>query len=86
MDPKMSGQEWTRVLDERSRRMGSDIRLAELFYTGDRHPAGDYLAGRGWNVDIRRTRDAYAANGFDFPDDELAAFAGDSGYLSAILK
>ncbi len=27
--------------------------------------------------------DAYAANGFELPDDELAAFGGDSGYLSA---
>jgi methyltransferase (TIGR00027 family) len=86
MDPKMSGEEWTRILDERSRRMGSNIRLAELFYTGERHTAGDYLTAKGWDVDVRRTREAFAANGFEFPEDELTAFAGDSGYLSATLK
>jgi hypothetical protein len=30
-------------------------------------------------------RDAYADHGFDYPDDELTALAGDSGYLTAEL-
>ena len=62
------------------------INLAELFYTGERNSAADYLTTLGWQVDIRRTDDAYAANGFELPDDELAAFGGDSGYLSATAK
>ena len=86
MDIQGSADEWTEMLNERSRRMGSNIDLADLFYSGERNAAGDYLASKGWDVTIRSTRDAYAVNGFEFPDDELTALAGDSGYLSAILK
>ena len=86
MDIQGSPDEWTEKLSERSRRMGSNIDLAELFYTGDRNTAGEYLTSKGWEVTIRSTRKAYALNGFKFPEDELTALAGDSGYLSAILK
>lgn len=86
MDIQGSPAEWTERLNERSRRMGSNLDLAELFYSGERNSAGDYLTSKGWDVTIRSTREAYAVNGFEFPEDELTALAGDSGYLSAILK
>ena len=86
MDIQGSPDEWTQKLSERSRRMGSNLDLAELFYTGDRNSAGGYLTSKGWDVTIRSTRKAYAVNSFKFPEDELTALAGDSGYLSAILK
>lgn len=86
MDIKGSSDEWTEKLTERSRRMGSNIDLVDLFYTDERHSAGDYLTSKGWNVTIRSTREAYAVNGFELPEDELIDLAGDSGYLSAILK
>jgi methyltransferase (TIGR00027 family) len=86
MDIKGSPDEWTAKLSERSRRMGSNLNLAELFYTADRSPAGEYLTSKGWVVTIRPSRKAYALNGFKFPEDELTALAGDSGYLSAILN
>jgi methyltransferase (TIGR00027 family) len=86
MDIQGSPGEWTEKLNERSRRMGSNLDLADLFYTGERNSAGDYLTSKNWDVAIRSTREAYAVNGFEFPDDELTALAGDSGYLSAILK
>ena len=86
MDIQGSADVWTAKLSERSRRMGSNLDLAELFYTGDRSPAGDYLTAKGWDVTIRPSREAFALNGFTFPeDDELAALAGDSGYLSAVF-
>jgi methyltransferase (TIGR00027 family) len=86
MDLPVKSDEWARKLDERSRRMGSNLKLAELFYTGDRNTAGDYLAGKRWAITVQSSREAYAANGFEFPEDDLTALAGDSGYLSAILK
>jgi methyltransferase (TIGR00027 family) len=86
MDIKGSPAEWTARLSERSRRMGSQLDLAELFYTGERRSADDYLTSAGWDVTVRSMRKAYAVNGFTFPDDELTALAGDSGYLSAILR
>ncbi|HYO00963.1 MAG TPA: class I SAM-dependent methyltransferase [Mycobacterium sp.] len=78
--------DWADKLTERTKGMGSGINLAELFYTGERHGAADYLASHGWQNDVRTTADAYAANGFELPDDELAAFGGDAGYLAATRK
>jgi O-methyltransferase involved in polyketide biosynthesis len=78
--------DWAQKLTERARRLGSDINLAELFYSGDRNTAGEYLRAHGWRTEIRSTKEAFAANGFELPEDDmLAALAGDSGYLSAIL-
>jgi methyltransferase (TIGR00027 family) len=84
----MSGlpADWAERLTERSQRIGSNINLAELFYTGERNSAADYLTNQGWQVDIRNTAAAFQANGFELPNDELAAFGGDSGYVTAALK
>jgi methyltransferase (TIGR00027 family) len=84
----MSGlpADWAERLTERSQRIGSNINLAELFYTGERNSAADYLTNHGWQVDIRNTAAAFQANGFELPNDELAAFGGDSGYVTAALK
>jgi methyltransferase (TIGR00027 family) len=86
MNIQGASDDWIEKLDERSRRMGSNINLADLFYMGERNTAGEYLASAGWTVRIRSTREAFALNGFELPEDELTALAGDSGYLSAILK
>src|SRR5277367_3011787 len=47
--------DWAERLTERSRRIGSNINLAELFYTGDRNTAADYLEGHGWRVETQTT-------------------------------
>jgi methyltransferase (TIGR00027 family) len=86
MDMAALPEDWAEKLTARSRRVGSELNLAELFYTGERNGAADYLSGHGWRVDIRTTSDAFAAQGFDLPDDELAAFAGLSGYLTATFE
>lgn len=85
MDMRSAPPDWAQRLTERSRRIGSNINLAELFYTGDRNTAAEYLTGHGWRVDIQTTEQIYAANGFELPNDELAAFGGGSGYLTATL-
>ncbi|GAB2993677.1 class I SAM-dependent methyltransferase [Mycobacterium bourgelatii] len=85
MDLRSVPADWAQKLTERSRRIGSNINLAELFYTGDRNTAGEYLAGHGWQVDVLTTEHAFAANGFALPDDELASFGNGSGYLTAVL-
>ncbi|AGB21471.1 methyltransferase, putative, TIGR00027 family [Mycobacterium sp. JS623] len=86
MDIQGSPDEWTERLSERSRRMGSNLDLTELFYTAERNAADKYLTSKGWDVAVRPNRKAYAMNGFKYPEDELTALAGDSGYLSAILN
>jgi methyltransferase (TIGR00027 family) len=85
MDMRDIPADWAEKLTERSRRIGSNINLAELFYTGDRNTAAEYLRGHGWHVDIRNTEQAFAANGFTVPQDELASFGDASGYLTAVL-
>jgi methyltransferase (TIGR00027 family) len=86
MDMASIPPDWAQRLTERSQRVGSTINLAELFYMGDRNSAGDYLTAHGWRVDVRSTEQAFAANGFTLPDDEMATFAAGSGYLSAIFE
>jgi methyltransferase (TIGR00027 family) len=85
MDMRSVPSDWAERLTERSKRIGSNINLAELFYTGERNTAAEYLGGHGWRTDIRTTEQAYAANGFELPDDELASFGEASGYLTATL-
>ena len=85
MDLRDVPADWADRLTERSRRIGSNINLAELFYSGDRNPAADYLKDHGWHIDIQTTSQIYAANGFELPDDELASFGHGSGYLTATL-
>lgn len=86
LDLRNIPSDWAQKLTERSRRIGSGINLAELFYTGERNTAAEYLAARGWDIDIRTTEQAFEANGFAVPNDELASFGDASGYLTATLK
>ncbi|OBF26127.1 class I SAM-dependent methyltransferase [Mycobacterium sp. ACS4331] len=86
MDARALNGDWAKALTERSRRHGSDIRLDELFYTGERVSAADHLAALGWHTTIETTREAYRANGFNPPAEELLGMIGDSGYLTATLE
>ena len=85
MDLRDVPADWADRLTERSRRIGSNINLAELFYSGNRNPAADYLKDHGWHIDVQTTSQIYAANGFELSDDELASFGDGSGYLTATL-
>ncbi len=53
MDMRNVPSDWAQKLTERSERVGSNINLAELFFTGERNSAAEYLTGHGWRVDIR---------------------------------
>jgi methyltransferase (TIGR00027 family) len=85
MDFGESAEDWQSKISEWSRRAGSSVDLLDLFYTGERNPAGDYLASQGWDITLLASDAAYAAHGFEFPQ-EMAALTGGSGYLSATLK
>jgi methyltransferase (TIGR00027 family) len=76
--------DWAGRITERSRRVGSDIDATRLFYFGERNSARDHLAAHGWSISVLSVADAYAANGFATPEDELASLAG-PGYLTARL-
>ena len=85
MDAKALTGDWAKAMTERGRRLGSTIDLTELFYTGPRNSAADHLRAQGWSVTVQPNSDAYVANGFAPPADELIALTGDSGYLTAQL-
>lgn len=85
MDFGGSRDAWLQRVSEWSKHVGSDVDLLDLFYTGDRTPAGTYLAERGWKIEVLTSTEAYAANGFEYPKD-MAAVAADSGYLTATLE
>ncbi len=75
---------WRDRFKKYSAQIGSDIDLPALFYDGERNSTGDYLAERGWRISVQTTRESYAANGFDLPDDEtLVEFSDTTGYLTA---
>lgn len=86
MDLSALPDDWAEKLTERSRRLGTGINLAELFYHGERASAAAYLRGQGWQATVLKGADAFAANGFEQPDDEWRTFGADSGYLSATLE
>jgi methyltransferase (TIGR00027 family) len=85
MDFGGSSDAWLQQVSEWSKHVGSDVDLLDLFYTGDRTPAGSYLAERGWRIEVLTSVQAYAANGFEYPED-MAAVAADSGYLTASFE
>ena len=85
MDAQALTGDWAEAMTERGRRLGSTIDLTELFYTGPRNSAADHLRAQGWSVTVQPNSDAYVANGFAPPADELIALTGDSGYLTAQL-
>ncbi len=75
---------WRERFKKYSAQIGSDIDLPALFYDGERNSVTDYLTERGWRISTVSTRESYAANGFDMPDDEtLVQFSDSTGYLTA---
>ncbi|MBB3605490.1 methyltransferase (TIGR00027 family) [Mycolicibacterium sp. BK556] len=75
---------WKDRFKKYSAQIGSDIDLPALFYDGERNSAGDYLAELGWRISTLTTRESYATNSFEMPDDEsLVQFSDSTGYLTA---
>ena len=52
------------------REHGFDVNLPDLFYRGDRTPAGDYLTALGWHVSARTRPEVFEGYGREFPTTE----------------
>jgi methyltransferase (TIGR00027 family) len=76
--------ERSQEIADRLKNYGHDIEMSELIYRDERKDVIDYLTARGWDVTAQSMRDAYAANGFEFPEDSAMGFFADMSYLSAI--
>jgi methyltransferase (TIGR00027 family) len=78
--------ERARARSERWRRLGMNVDMRELVYHGKRSHVIDYLTGHGWDVTSQTMREAYAANGFEFPENETIGFFANLSYVSAVKR
>jgi methyltransferase (TIGR00027 family) len=78
-------QERMDAMSARWRDHGFDLNFTELVYLEDRNEAAAYLAGHGWDVSGKTTRDLFAENGLEPFTDEDLPFA-DMVYVSATLR
>lgn len=85
-DPHAFSDERLQRISERWQRFGFNLNAADLFYRGERNVVVDYLNGHGWQVTAHPVRELYAQNGFEFPEDEMAATFGELSYVAATLK
>ncbi|MCV7101480.1 class I SAM-dependent methyltransferase [Mycobacterium palustre] len=85
-DPNAFSDERLQRISERWQRFGFDLNAADLFYRGERNVVVDYLSAHGWRVTAHPARDLYAQNGFEFPEEEMAATFGELSYVAATLK
>lgn len=85
-DVSMFSDERAKVITDRLKAYGHDFEMGDLIYHGERSDVLEYLAGHGWDVSSQMMKDAYAANGFGFPDDETMGFFTDLSYVAAIKR
>jgi methyltransferase (TIGR00027 family) len=85
-DMNVFDDERTKLIQERLKQYGHDIAMSELIYREERSHVIEYLTGHGWDVSAQTMREAYAANGFEFPDDEAIGFFADLSYVSAVKR
>lgn len=84
-DPALVSGAHARELSARWKRTGLDFELSEVTYSGERRTVIEYLTTQGWQLTAQTVRELYACNGFDFPDDEMAAAFGEISYVAATL-
>ena len=66
--------ERSRTISDQWRDLGFDVNLSDLFYAGQRNPAGAYLRSHGWDVAERTRPEVFAGYGRHYPDsDDFAA-------------
>lgn len=85
-DPNAFTDERLQRISERWQRFGFNLNAADLFYRGERNVVVDYLKTHGWQVTAYPARELYASNGFEFPEDAMAAAFGDLSYVAATFK
>lgn len=85
-DMTMFSDERSKQITERMKKYGSGIEISNLIYDGERSHVIEYLTGHGWDVTSQTMREAYAANGFEFPENETIGFFSNLSYVSAVKR
>jgi methyltransferase (TIGR00027 family) len=85
-DVSMFSDERAQQITDRLKKYGHDIEMKDLIYHGERSHVIEYLTAHGWDVSLKTMRDAYAANGFEFPENETIGFFSNLSYVSAVKR
>jgi methyltransferase (TIGR00027 family) len=85
-DISMFSDERSQRITERLKKYGHDIEMKDLIYHGERSHVTDYLTGHGWDVTAKTMQEAFAANGFEFPEDDTIGFFSNLSYVSAVKR
>jgi hypothetical protein len=65
--------------------LGFEVDFNDLVYHGQRSHIIDHLKQRGWQISSHTVKELHAANGFTYPDDDVAQAFADVTYSSAVL-
>jgi methyltransferase (TIGR00027 family) len=84
-DTAVFADERWRAHHDRMSELGFEIDFNDLVYHGQRSHILDYLTQRGWQTSAHTVKQLHAANGFTYPDDDVAAAFADVTYTSALL-
>jgi methyltransferase (TIGR00027 family) len=85
-DISMFSDERSQQIADRLKKFGHDIEMKDLIYHGERSHVIEYLRAHGWEVSSKRMQEAYAANGFEFPENETIGFFSNLSYVSAVKR
>jgi len=84
-DTAIFADERWRAHHDRMSELGFEIDFNDLVYHGQRSHIVDYLGQRGWQTSSSTVAELHAANGFVYPDDDVAEAFADVTYSSAVL-
>jgi methyltransferase (TIGR00027 family) len=74
-----------RAHHDRMSELGFEVDFNDLVYHGQRSHIIDYLKQRDWQISPHTVAELHAANGFTYPDDDVAKAFADVTYTSAVL-
>jgi O-methyltransferase involved in polyketide biosynthesis len=84
-DTSVFAHDYWRTFHQQMSRLGFDTDFGQLVSQGERSHIIEYLTGRGWQVFHRTVGQLHAANGFDYPDDQVAGVFANVTYLNGLL-
>ena len=84
-DTSVFAHDYWRTFHQQMSRLGFDFDFAQLVAQGGRTHVIEYLTGHGWQVSHRTVGQLHAANGFDYPDDQVAGVFANVTYLDGLL-
>ena len=85
-DISMFSDERSQLIADRLKTYGHDIQMGDLIYHDERNDVVEYLVGHGWDVSAQTMPEAWAANGFEYPEDGAIGFFAEMSYLAAVIR